>query len=43
MSRVLLMGAPYEVVSSKERSVEDNFQATGKNTGNLLIGNGLVS
>jgi hypothetical protein len=43
MSRILLMGAPFEVVSSKARTVEENFQATGKNTGNLLIGNGLVS
>lgn len=43
MSRVLLMGASYEVPMLEQRSVEDCFNATGRNTGNLLIGNGLVS
>lgn len=43
MSRILLMGAPYEVVSDEQRGIEDRFNATGRNTGNLLIGNGLVS
>lgn len=43
MSRILLMGAPFEVVSHEERTIEDSFNATGRNTGNLLIGNGLVS
>lgn len=37
------MGAPFQVAERKQRSVEDCFNATGKNTGNLLIGNGLVS
>lgn len=36
------MGAPYEVASFATRSVADCFAATGHNTGNLLIGNGLV-
>lgn len=40
--RVLVMGAPYEVVDAGNRSIIDRFGATGHNTGNLLIGNGLV-
>lgn len=40
--RVLVMGAPYEVQGYSNRSVADCFEATGSNTGNLLIGNGLV-
>lgn len=43
MSRVLLMGAPFEVARREQRSIMDCFNATGMNTGNLLIGNGLVS
>ncbi|MGV8931095.1 MAG: polysaccharide pyruvyl transferase family protein [Luteimonas sp.] len=35
------MGAPYQVVSQASRSLVECFQATGQNTGNLLIGNGL--
>lgn len=40
--RVLVMGAPYEVHAYTNRSIADCFEATGFNTGNLLIGNGLV-
>lgn len=40
--RVLVMGAPYEVVDFGKRTIADCFAATGYNTGNLLIGNGLV-
>lgn len=43
MSRVLLMGAPFQVAQREQRSLMDCFNATGRNTGNLLIGNGLVS
>lgn len=42
LSRMLLMGAPYEVVGHANRSLTECFQATGYNSGNLLIGNGLV-
>jgi hypothetical protein len=35
------MGAAYEVASRESRSLVECFQATGANTGNLLIGNGL--
>lgn len=41
MARILFVGAPYEVVSYHTRSLIECFQATGQNTGNLLIGNGL--
>ena len=41
MSRILFVGAPYEVASRDTRSMIECFQATGNNTGNLLIGNGL--
>lgn len=41
MSRILFMGASYEVVNHETRSAVDCFRATGDNTGNLLIGNGL--
>lgn len=43
MTRILLMGAPYKVENYQARSGADCFEATGRNTGNLLIGNGLVS
>lgn len=43
MSRVLFVGAPYEVASRESRSLADCFDATGRNTGNLLIGHGLYS
>lgn len=41
MARILFVGAPYEVFSYHSRSLIECFQATGHNTGNLLIGNGL--
>lgn len=41
MTSVLFMGAPYEVQAIESRSLVDCFNATGQNTGNLLIGNGL--
>lgn len=40
--KVLVMGAPYEVVNYGNRAISECFAATGYNTGNLLIGNGLV-
>lgn len=43
MSRVLFLGAPYEVPSFSERSLIECFGATGHNTGNMLIGHGLYS
>ena len=43
MSRILFMGAPYEVESRDSRPLISCFEATGRNTGNLLIGNGLLS
>lgn len=43
MSRVLFIGAPYEVISPESRSLTECFQATGRNTGNLLIGHGLFT
>lgn len=43
MSRVLFVGAPYEVASRESRSLEQCFEATGRNTGNLLIGHGLFT
>ena len=43
MSRVLFVGAPYEVVSRESRSLAQCFEATGRNTGNLLIGYGLFT
>lgn len=41
MSRILFVGAPFEVASRQSRSLVDCFDATGRNTGNLLIGHGL--
>lgn len=41
MSRILFIGAAYEVASRQSRTLIECFQATGHNTGNLLIGNGL--
>lgn len=43
MARILLMGAPYQVPDHHNRTLADCFEATGRNTGNLLIGNGIVS
>lgn len=43
LSRVLFVGAPYEVASRESRSLEQCFEATGRNTGNLLIGHGLFT
>ena len=43
MSRILFMGAPWQVTAHQERSVLECFQATGHNTGNMLIGHGLRS
>lgn len=43
MSRVLFIGAPYEVASRETRSFDQCFEATGRNTGNLLIGHGLYT
>lgn len=43
MSRVLFVGAPYEVASRESRSLTECFDATGRNTGNLLIGHGLYT
>ena len=43
MSRVLFVGAPFEVVSRESRSLVQCFEATGRNTGNLLIGYGLFT
>lgn len=42
MSRILFMGAPYEVKSHMTQSLTDSFGASGRNAGNLLIGNGLL-
>lgn len=41
MSRILFVGAPYEVSARETRTMAECFEATGRNTGNLLIGNGL--
>jgi hypothetical protein len=43
LSRVLFVGAPYEVVSRESRTLAQCFEATGRNTGNLLIGYGLFT
>ena len=43
MSRILFMGAPYEIPSYETQTAKQNFERTGFNTGNLLIGNGLYS
>jgi len=37
------MGAPYQVESRESRSLTQCFEATGSNTGNLLIGHGLFT
>jgi hypothetical protein len=38
-----MMGAPFRVLSHENRPLSECFQSTGWNTGNLLIGNGLLS
>ena len=43
MSRILFMGAPWQVPAHRERTLLECFQSTGHNTGNMLIGNGLHS
>ncbi len=42
LPRILLLGAPYSVVVSDSPDVRERFVRTGMNTGNLLIGNGMV-
>lgn len=42
MPRVLMMGAPNSIPNHASRSMADCFQASGQNSGNLLIGNGLA-